>query len=82
MGPVSTEDDTNFIDTFISEEVTTDSQLIESLENEINRSMEILDERKRIDMYVFGIGKSHEYTLDEIGERSISLEGHVNQRKH
>ncbi|NLJ81755.1 MAG: RNA polymerase sigma factor RpoD/SigA [Bacteroidales bacterium] len=77
--PISTEDDTNFIDTFISEEVThTDSNLIkESLVNEINRSMEILDERERelIRMF-FGIGKSHEYTLDEIGERfNITREG-------
>lgn len=77
--PVSTEDDTNFIDTFISEEVThTDSQLIkESLENEINRSMEILDEReKELICMFFGIGKSHEYTLGEIGERfNITREG-------
>jgi RNA polymerase primary sigma factor len=44
--PISSEDDTNFIDTFISDEVThTDAILIqESLENEINRSMEVLDE--------------------------------------
>lgn len=77
--PISTEDDTNFIDTFISEEVThTDSNLIkESLVNEINRSMEVLDERERelIRMF-FGIGKSHEYTLDEIGEKfNITREG-------
>lgn len=77
--PISTEDDTNFIDTFICEDVTqTDSNLIkESLENEINRSMEILDERERelICMF-FGIGKSHEYTLDEIGEKfNITREG-------
>lgn len=77
--PISTEDDTNFIDTFICDEVTqTDSFLIkESLENEINRSMEILDERERelICMF-FGIGKSHEYTLDEIGEKfNITREG-------
>ncbi|MFA7402052.1 MAG: RNA polymerase sigma factor RpoD/SigA, partial [Bacteroidales bacterium] len=47
--PISSEDDTNFIDTFISDEVThTDAILIqESLENEINRSMEVLDEREK-----------------------------------
>ena len=77
--PISTEDDTNFIDTFISDEVTqTDSILIkESLENEINRSMEILDEReKELICMFFGIGKSHEFTLDEIGEKfSITREG-------
>ncbi|NLE62871.1 MAG: RNA polymerase sigma factor RpoD/SigA [Bacteroidales bacterium] len=77
--PISSEDDTNFIDTFISDEVThTDAILIqESLENEINRSMEVLDEReKELIRMFFGIGKSHEYTLDEIGEKfNITREG-------
>ena len=77
--PISNEDDTNFIDTFISDEVThTDAILIqESLENEINRSMEVLDEReKELIRMFFGIGKSHEYTLDEIGEKfNITREG-------
>ena len=77
--PISNEDDTNFIDTFISDEVThTDANLIqESLENEINRSMEVLDEReKELICMFFGIGKSHEYTLDEIGEKfNITREG-------
>jgi RNA polymerase primary sigma factor len=77
--PISNEDDTNFIDTFISDEVThTDAILIqESLKNEINRSMEVLDEReKELIRMFFGIGKSHEYTLDEIGEKfNITREG-------
>ncbi|MDR1458974.1 MAG: RNA polymerase sigma factor RpoD/SigA [Bacteroidales bacterium] len=77
--PINSEDDTNFIDTFISEDVIhTDSILIrESLEREINHSLEVLDERERelICMF-FGIGKSHEYTLDEIGEKfSLTREG-------
>jgi RNA polymerase primary sigma factor len=70
--PNNSEDDTSFIDTFVSEEDThTDSHLIrESLEKEINHSLKVLDERERelICMF-FGIGKSHEYTLDEIGEK-------------
>jgi RNA polymerase primary sigma factor len=77
--PINSEDDTNFIDTFVSEEIThTDSLLIrESLEKEVKHSLEILDERERelICMF-FGIGKSHEYTLDEIGEKfNLTREG-------
>ena len=70
--PVSTEDDTSFIDTFVSVDAThTDSLLLkESLEKEINHTLDVLDnkERELICMF-FGIGKSHEYTLDEIGEK-------------
>ncbi|MDR2408285.1 MAG: RNA polymerase sigma factor RpoD/SigA [Bacteroidales bacterium] len=77
--PINNDDDTNFIDTFVSEEVThTDSILIrESLEKEISHTLEILDSRERelICMF-FGIGKSHEYTLDEIGEKfNLTREG-------
>ena len=77
--PVNTEDDTSFIDTFISEDVVrTDSILLrESLEMEINESLDTLDpnERELICMF-FGIGHNHEYTLDEISERfKISREG-------
>jgi RNA polymerase primary sigma factor len=77
--PVSTEDDTSFIDTFVStESVHTDSLLLkESLEKEINHTLDVLDnkERELICMF-FGIGKSHEYTLDEIGEKfNITREG-------
>jgi len=77
--PVNTEDDTNFIDTFISEDVTrTDSFLIkESLEKEVNETLEVLEpnERELICMF-FGIGKAHEFTLEEIGERfAMSREG-------
>ena len=77
--PINNEDDTVFIDTFISEDATrTDSLLLkESLDGEIARTLEILDERERelICMF-FGIGKSHEYTLDEISEHfCITREG-------
>jgi len=82
--PINTEDDTNFIDTFISEDITrTDSILLkESLEAEINETLNTLDpqERDLICMF-FGIGQLHEYTLDEISERfSITKEG-VRQMK-
>ena len=69
--PVNNDDDTVFIDTFVSDDVAhTDSLLLkESLDREISRSLEVLDEKERelICMF-FGINKSHEYTLDEIGE--------------
>ena len=77
--PINNEDDTNFIDTFVSEEIThTDSILIkESLEREINHTLEVLDDReKELICMFFGIGKSHEYTLDEIGETfNLTREG-------
>jgi len=77
--PISTEDDTNFIDTFISDDIIrTDSILIkESLEHEIGQTLEVLDPReKELICMFFGIGKSHEYTLDEIGEKfNLTREG-------
>ena len=71
--PINNEDDTFFIDTFISNDGGghTDAPLLqESLEKEINRSLEVLDPKEKdlICMY-FGIGMAHEYTLDEIGEK-------------
>ncbi len=77
--PVNDDDDTVFIDTFISEDgVRTDSLLIkESLNNEITKTLDTLEpkEKELICMF-YGIGKSHEYTLDEISEQfNISKEG-------
>jgi len=77
--PVSAEDDTNFIDTFVSKDVTrTDSILIkESLEHEISQTLDVLEPReKELICMFFGIGESHEYTLDEIGEKfNLTREG-------
>jgi RNA polymerase primary sigma factor len=77
--PVNNEDDTNFIDTFVSDDVTrTDSILIkESLEHEIDQTLDVLEPReKELICMFFGIGNSHEYTLDEIGERfNLTREG-------
>ncbi|MCL2132310.1 MAG: RNA polymerase sigma factor RpoD/SigA [Lentimicrobiaceae bacterium] len=77
--PINTEDDTNFIDTFVSEDVAqTDSHLIkESLDYEIEDVLHVLEPReKELILLFFGIGKSHEYTLDEIAEMfKISREG-------
>ena len=70
--PINNEDDTLFIDTIPNEDTpNTDSLLInESRSHEVARALEILDDRERelICMF-FGFGKSHEYTLDEIGEK-------------
>lgn len=69
--PVSDDDDTLFIDTYVSENAgCTDTLLInESMHKEVNKSLNTLDSRERelVCMY-FGIGHSHEYTLDEIAE--------------
>ena len=69
--PVSDDDDTLFIDTYVSEDgARTDMLLInESMPREVSKSLAILDEKERdlICMF-FGIGHSHEYTLDEIAE--------------
>ncbi len=70
--PINNEDDTLFIDTIPNEDTpNTDSLLInESRSHEVAHALEILDDRERelICMF-FGFGKSHEYTLDEIGEK-------------
>jgi RNA polymerase primary sigma factor len=77
--PVNNEDDTNFIDTFVSEDIArTDSILLkESLEHEISQTLDVLDPReKELICMFFGIGMSHEFTLDEIGERfNLTREG-------
>lgn len=71
--PINNEDDTCFIDTFISPDNsnrTDDPLLQESLEKEISKSLEVLDDKEKDLICMFyGIGKPHEYTLDEIGEK-------------
>ena len=69
--PVNNEEDTLFIDTYVSEDgPRTDSLLLsESLNKEVVRSLEILDEKeKQLLCMFYGIGMPHDYTLDEIGE--------------
>ncbi len=69
--PVNNEEDTLFIDTYFSEDgPRTDSLLLsESLNKEVVRSLEILDEKeKQLLCMFYGIGMPHDYTLDEIGE--------------
>ena len=70
--PVSPDDDTKFSDTFIyNVEKDTDDKLInESLSSEINEILKKTLNEKEIEIVklFFGIGVSHEYTLDEIGD--------------
>ena len=70
--PVSPDDDTKFSDTFIyNVEKDTDDKLInESLNSEIDGILKKALNEKEIEIIklFFGIGVSHEYTLDEIGD--------------
>lgn len=70
--PVSPDDDTKFSDTFIyNVEKDTDDKLInESLTSEINEILYKTLNEKEIEIIklFFGIGVSHEFTLDEIGD--------------
>ncbi len=70
--PVSPDDDTKFSDTFIyNVEKDTDDKLIsESLTSEIDGILKKTLNEKEIEIIklFFGIGVSHEYTLDEIGD--------------
>jgi RNA polymerase primary sigma factor len=68
---VSPDEETKFIDTFISEnEIRTDSTLMqESLSKEVENVLSILPEAERnILKLFFGVGVAHEYTLDEIAD--------------
>jgi len=70
--PIAPDEDTKFIDTFIYDnDEDTDSQLMnESLSLEINDVLSTLSEKEReIIKLFYGINSSHEYTLDEIGDR-------------
>ncbi len=70
--PVSPDDDTKFSDTFIyNVEKDTDDKLInESLSSEIDGILKkaLNDKEIEIVKLFFGIGVTHEYTLDEIGD--------------
>jgi RNA polymerase primary sigma factor len=70
--PVSPDDDTKFSDTFIYnvEKDTDDKLLSESLSSEIDGILKKTLNEKEIEIVklFFGIGVTHEYTLDEIGD--------------
>jgi RNA polymerase primary sigma factor len=69
---ISPEEDTAFIDTFVPEtDDRTDGVLMkESLNKEVEQVLSILPENERAVLKLYyGINTSHEYTLDEIGDR-------------
>jgi RNA polymerase primary sigma factor len=82
--PLDADEDTKFIDVFISEDTPdTDDLLIrESLSREIQRSLATLTEKEReiINMF-YGIGVPHNYTLEEIGSKFDLTRERVRQIK-
>lgn len=82
--PINQEEDTKFLDTFISEDnPKTDSDLIrQSLHKEIERSLATLTEKERdvINLY-YGIGMAHGMTLEEIGAKFELTRERVRQIK-
>jgi RNA polymerase primary sigma factor len=69
---ISPDEDTKFIDTFISNtNESTDQTLIqESMNQDVEKILAVLPEQEReIIRMCFGIGEPHEYTLEEIGNR-------------
>jgi RNA polymerase primary sigma factor len=82
--PISSEDDTKFLDMFISDDIPkTDNTLMrESLNKEIQRSLSTLTEKERdvINLY-YGIGMNHGLTLEEIGAKFNLTRERVRQIK-
>jgi len=69
---ISPDEDTKFIDTFISttNEATDQTLIQESMNQDVEKILAILPEQERdILKMCFGIGEPHEYTLEEIGNR-------------
>jgi RNA polymerase primary sigma factor len=69
---ISPDEDTKFIDTFISSsnESTDQSLIQESMNQDVEKILAVLPEQEReIIRMCFGIGEPHEYTLEEIGNK-------------
>jgi len=69
---ISPDEDTKFIDTFISttNEATDQTLIQESMNQDVEKILAVLPEQERdILRMCFGIGEPHEYTLEEIGNR-------------
>ncbi len=82
--PLVPDEDINFLDVFIdNNEPFTDSYLIEeSLGKEIQRSLSTLTDKERdIISLFYGIGKRHNFTLDEIGYKFNLTRERVRQIK-
>jgi len=82
--PLNSEDDTKFLDMFISDEIPrADGDLMrESLNKEIQRSLSTLSDKERdvINLY-YGIGIPHGLTLEEIGAKFNLTRERVRQIK-
>ena len=69
---ISPDEDTKFIDTFISNtnEATDQTLIQESMNQDVEKILAVLPEQERdILKMCFGIGEPHEYTLEEIGNQ-------------
>jgi RNA polymerase primary sigma factor len=69
---ISPDEDTKFIDTFISNSNEATDQILiqESMNQDVEKILAVLPEQERdIIKMCFGIGEPHEYTLEEIGNR-------------
>ena len=70
--PISPDEDTQFIDTFVNENAEeTDTNLMqESISTEVNTLLSTLSPKdSEVIRLYYGINASHEYTMDEIGDR-------------
>lgn len=70
--PIAPNEETRFVDVFVhdNDEKTDTSLMHESLSAEISDILDTLpDKENEVLRLFFGIGESHEYTLDEIGDK-------------
>ena len=70
--PISPDEDTQFIDVFVNEDADgTDTNLMqESISTEVNSLLSTLSPKdSEVLRLYYGINASHEYTMDEIGDR-------------
>ena len=70
--PISPDEDTQFIDVFVNEDADgTDTSLMqESISTEVNSLLSTLSPKdSEVLRLYYGINASHEYTMDEIGDR-------------
>lgn len=82
--PVSTDDDTKMVDTYIPENVsgTDDTLMKESLITDVDDMLSDLPEKEQeVIRLFFGLNNSHEYTLDEISVQCNISRERVRQLK-
>jgi RNA polymerase primary sigma factor len=82
--PIAPDEDTKFIDTFMSDDNQgTDLGLMqESLTDELNRTVSTLSSKEKEVLFMYyGIGHNHEFTLEEIGAQFDLTRERVRQIK-